>query len=318
MPSVKRLGAACGLILVAAMLAGCAPEPDLAASRDALREVTEEPAPPEAVDEYDATAFPEPIVEAADCTPYLVVTARGTAEPRKKQLLGPVARAIEEARPDEVSRVDLDYPADTEVHEGATLGTRLLVDTLNVQAAACPEQRFVLLGYSQGALVIGDAIAEPETRLVGARVGELTAAAADRVLAVVLYGNPRFVGSDPTGYGDYDPALNGLLPRPPESLTAFEERLRDYCVADDFICQSTLAMEEEGHVAYYDNGMQDDGAAFVISKLAPRAAKSDDKGGDKADEKTDENTRDRASGGASDGAASEAEGDAGDGVETSP
>lgn len=281
-PLPKRIGALCGVVLSVALLAGCAPEPDPTASLESLREVTTDPTPPAAIDEYDAETHPEPVVEARECSNYLVITARGTGEPRKKQLLGPVARAVAEARPDEVSRVDLNYPADTEVLAGATGGARTLIDTLNVQAAACPEQRFVLLGYSQGALIVGDALGAPDTRLVGTKVGELTAEAAERIIAVVLYGNPRFVGSDPTGYGDFAEDINGLLPRPPESLSAYNDRLRDYCVADDFICQSTLEMEESGHVAYYENGMQEDGAAFIIAQLSPRdpAAGSDTRDAD--------------------------------------
>lgn len=263
-------GVAVGAALAAlSVLVGCAPEPDPAATRNALTEVTSEPVAPDVVDEYSASEHPDPIVEPLDCTPYLIVTARGTGEPSRKQLLGPVARAIEEARPDETLRLDLDYPADTEINAGATLGARTLIDTLNVQAEACPEQRTILLGYSQGALVIGDALAAPDARLVGAAVGEVTEAAAERVLAVVLYGNPRFVGADPTGYGTFSPDVNGLLPRPPGSFTPYEGRMRDYCVADDFICQSTLSVEEAGHVAYYDNGMQADGAAYVITRLGP-------------------------------------------------
>lgn len=270
--SCRRVSAGAGLALVAAvLLAGCAPEPDPVAARDALKEVTAEPVAPETVDEYSAAEHPDPIVDPLECSPYLVITARGTGEPKRKQLLGPVARAIESARPDETERLDLDYPADTEINAGATLGARTLIDTLNVQAEACPDQQTILLGYSQGALVIGDALASPEARLVGATVGEVSEAAAERVLAVVLYGNPRFVGSDPTGYGSFSPEVNGLLPRPPGSFTRFEDRMRDYCVADDFICQSTLSLEEAGHVAYYENGMQSDGAAYVITRLGPPA-----------------------------------------------
>lgn len=165
--------------------------------------------------------------------------------------------------------VDLDYPADSEVKLGATRGARLLIDTLNVQSGACPEQRFILLGYSQGALIVGDALSAPGVRLVGADVGELTAAAAERVIAVVLYGDPRFLGEESYDAGDFDPRLHGLLPRPAGTLAAFADRLRDYCVARDIICQSSLDLDEDGHVAYYSNGMQQDGAAFVITRLPP-------------------------------------------------
>lgn len=272
------------MLLLAALLlplAACAPTIDPSEARESLSEVTQDPAEPEAAEEYDAEAHPEPIVEPLECLPYLVVTARGTGEPSRGQLLDPVARAISEARPDEVLRLDLDYAADTDVKEGGTVGARTLVDTLNVQAESCPDQRFVLLGYSQGALVVGDVLAAPDVRLVGQRVGELTPEAAERVLAVVLYGDPRFVGGEPTGVGDFDPELNGILPRPPGSLDAYAERLRDYCVAGDFVCQASLDLDEEPHVEYYSNGMQQDGAAFAITRLDPPSRATEDRSGER-------------------------------------
>ncbi|UOQ58486.1 cutinase family protein [Leucobacter allii] len=262
--AVAALAATC-----AAGLVGCAPGTDPGATRESLTEVTQQPEEPAETDRYDAEAHPEPVVEALDCSPVLVVTARGTGEPSSGQLLSPVARAIAEARPDAVETVDVDYPADTEVQLGGTRGVRTLVDTLDVQAEACPEQEFVLLGYSQGALVIGDALADPAVRLVGAAAGEVDDAAGARIRAIVLYGDPRFVGTEPYNTGDYDPGLNGLLPRPPGSLDAYAERLRDYCVAGDLVCQSSLELDEEPHLAYYENGMQQDGAAFAITRLSP-------------------------------------------------
>lgn len=258
-----------GALAMGPLLSGCAAEPDPEATRESLVEVTEEPSAPGAAEEYDVERRPEPVVEPIDCSPYLVVTVRGTGEPVKGQLLSPVARTIAASRPDEMRRLDLDYPADGEVKEGATVGVRKLIDTLNVQTEACAEQRFVLLGYSQGALVIGDALAAPEARVVGETVGAVTPEAADRVLAVVLYGDPRFIGAEGFNAGDYDPEVNGLLPRAAGDLAAFGERIRDYCVARDFICQSSLDLDESGHVAYFDNGMQQDGAAFAITRLDP-------------------------------------------------
>lgn len=269
MRSRTRIAVALVLCAVAPLLVGCSAPPDAETTRESLTEVTEDPTPPDAAEELDIDVEPEPIVEPLACSDLLVMTARGTGEPTRKQLLGPVTRSIAEARPGATTVIDLDYPADTDVKEGGTVGVRTLIDTLNVQAESCPEQQFVLLGYSQGALIIGDALASPDARLVGATVGELAADAADRVLAVVLYGNPRFVGSEPYDAGTYDPSMNGLLPRPPGSLDAFADRIRDYCVKRDFVCQSSLDLDESGHIAYYDNGMQQDGAAFVITALPP-------------------------------------------------
>lgn len=262
---------AAGLLaaLAGAALVSCAPKPDALETRESLSEATEVPEPSSEPSEYDIEAFPDPIVEPLECTPYLVITARGTGEPPRGQLLSPVARAIEEARPDSVATVDMDYPADTDVNVGGLRGVRWLLDTLNVQAESCPLQRFVLLGYSQGALVIGDALAAPEERIVGAETGELGETAAENIVAVVLYGNPRFVGSEAYDVGSYSPEVDGILPRAEGGLERFADRLRDYCEARDFICQTSFDIDEEGHVSYYENGMQQDGAAFVITLLDP-------------------------------------------------
>lgn len=270
MRSAKRLVAVAGAaLLLAPLMASCASTPDPQTTRDSLTEVTEDPTPAEADTTYDAELHPDPIVEPLECTPYLAITARGTGEPEKRQLLGPVVRAISEARPDEVQQFDLDYPADTDVKEGGTYGARLLIDTLNVQSEACPDQGFILLGYSQGALIIGDALSAPEFRLVGTRVGTVSEEVQDRVLSVLFYGNPRFLGSEEYDAGSYTSWTNGLLPRPQGSLSVYADRMRDYCVSNDFICQRSLELDDDGHIAYYENGMQQDGAAFVISLLPP-------------------------------------------------
>ena len=58
----------------------------------------------------------------------------------------------------------------------------------NCQAAACPDKRFVIAGYSQGAWVVGDS-------LVGGGGGwpsPVDPVYAPKVAAVVMYGDPRF------------------------------------------------------------------------------------------------------------------------------
>lgn len=304
----RALLAAC-LAGVSLLLSACAPGTDPETTRESLTEVTEHPAPVQAAEEYDAEAHPDPLVEPIDCSPYLVITARGTGEPSKGQLVATVAKSVSDARPGEVDTLDLDYPADTDVNEGGTLGARLLVDTLDVQHEACPDQRFVLLGYSQGALVIGDALSDPEARLVGGTVGTIDDGAADAILAIVFFGDPRFVGTEEFNTGGFDPALNGLLPRPVGALEDFADRIRDYCVAGDFVCQSSLDLDEKPHVAYYTNGMPQDGAAFVITRLGPAdpdAAKGS--GERKADpDATEDGAGERAADGASPSAASDAE-----------
>lgn len=271
----RALPAAAALLAGAALLTGCASPPDPVVARESLSSVTEDPAQPEAAEQYDAELHPDPIAEPIDCSPYLVISVRGTGEPHKGQLLGRAASLIEKSRPDQVERISLDYPADTDVKESGTEGARMLIDTLNVQAEACADQRFVLLGYSQGALVIGDALSAPDVRLVGGTVGAVDQTAADRILAIVFFGDPRFVGSEPYNLGDYDAALSGLLPRPAGALSAYADRIADFCVGRDFVCQTNIDLDtgmdldEEGHVEYFDNDMRQEGAEFAIARLDP-------------------------------------------------
>lgn len=268
----RRFWAPIGVVFISAplllSLAACSQVPDAEENIDSLTSVTEAPAPPIAAEEYDIETNPEPLVEAMACTPYLVVTARGTGEPNKGQLLSPVARAVKKALPNEVTVLDLDYPADTDVNEGGTYAARLLLDTLNVQAEACPKQEFALLGYSQGALIIGDALSPLDARLVGSTVGELSEDAQKRILAVVLYGNPRFNGEERYDVGSFDEKLGGILPRTAGSLEPYAERIQDFCVKGDFICQSNMELDEKGHVAYFKNGMQQDGSNYVLAQIA--------------------------------------------------
>lgn len=253
---------------LALTLGACSHVPEPEENIESLTAVTEAPAPPDAAEEYDIQLHPEPIAEPLECSRFLVITARGTGEPNKGQLLSPVGRAISKALPDQVTIFNLDYPADTDVNEGGTLGVRLLLDTLRVQRDACPDQYVALLGYSQGALVIGDALSPPEGRLVGGTVGELSDETAARILAVVLYGNPRFTGTERYDVGTFDVTIGGILPRAEGMLEPFADRIRDFCVAGDFICQNSLDLDETGHVTYFKNGMQQEGADFVLEKFA--------------------------------------------------
>lgn len=262
----RALGAALGLAIPALLLAGCSSQPDPEQTRSSLKDVTDRPAATDESDQYDATKHQDPVVESLPCSNDLLITARGTAEPPRNQLLTPVAKTIAKSLVNSQT-VDLDYPADTDVKLGGTAGVRMLIDTLNLQAQACPDQRFVLLGYSQGAFVVGDALSAPDARLVGEKAGEVDPAAADRVVAVVLYGNPRFDGTEGYDAGDYEPSINGILPRPVGALTGYHDRIRDYCVDQDFVCQGTTQIDEKAHVAYYSNGMQAEGAAFAIERF---------------------------------------------------
>jgi hypothetical protein len=128
----------------------------------------------------------------------------------------------------------------------------------------------VLLGWSQGAQVIGDTLDRPEHRLAARDAPALSPAAAARIAAIVLYGNPRFTAAQPYNAGTFAPDLEGTDPRPPGALSHYDDRIRDYCARDDLACQAGPNSTVDGHTSYFTNTMRADGTAFVLDQLTAR------------------------------------------------
>lgn len=301
--TARTVFAAVAGLSLALSLAACAQAPDPQETKESIADLSAEADSTELSDaeqKFSVAEHPEPIVDPLMCTPHLILTVRGTSEPAKNQLVSPVARAITQALPrDSAQTVDIAYPASGDMGASGAEGVRRLVDTLNQQAERCPLQRIVVLAYSQGAMVAGDALESPADRAVGRASGEVSDAANRQIEAVVLYADPRFRGSAPYNAGDFSPEANGLLARAEDALAPYADRLRSFCVADDFICQGG-SFNETGHVQYYSNGMQADGAEFVIDILRKSGAL------DATPDRT--RTADRDSGGGDSGG-----GDSGDG-----
>lgn len=100
----------------------------------------------------DSRAYPQP----DGCAEVRVVTVRGTLEPQfGSLLLTPLGGRIAQESGRRTTVTELEYPAST-APDSAVRGVENLTALLNETAAACPDQRLVLLGYSQGARVIGN------------------------------------------------------------------------------------------------------------------------------------------------------------------
>jgi hypothetical protein len=96
----------------------------------------------------------------------------------------------------------------------------------------------VLLGYSQGAIVVGDALAG------------FDAADSAKVRAVVMFGDPRFNSAEPYNEGSFGQPSRGLNPRRTGELAAFNERIQNYCNGGDLVCQGSRNSGGDGHLAY--------------------------------------------------------------------
>ncbi|VVJ18249.1 Cutinase [Amycolatopsis camponoti] len=191
-----------------------------------------------------------PAASAAPCTDIDVPVARGTFEPGTLGLIvgDPVYQAVQnQLRPRSLSGYRVDYPADLGEPASVQKGNTDLVNHVRAQAAACPQQRFVLVGYSQGANVVDNSLGVSSDGAVvgGPIVATIPAELAPRIAAVLLFGNPiRAIGRQVTG--------------------PYQSRTKDYCADGDPVCQPGGA-NFLAHLSYGGNAA--DAAAFAASKV---------------------------------------------------
>jgi cutinase len=165
------------------------------------------------------------------CAAVDIVVARGTGESGYlgAQVGDPLYAQLRQTLSVSSTAYRVNYPATLAVSSPGA-GVRNLVAHLSEQAAACPNQRFVVVGYSQGAFVVQDALGAgirlPGTTTVAARP-------ASRIAAVLLFGDPiRLLGR----------AVHG----------PWAGRIDDVCATGDPICQLG-GLNPAAHVRYaYD------------------------------------------------------------------
>ena len=164
---------------------------------------------------------------AATCANIDVVVARGTFETGTLGTIvgDPVYAALQSALAGEsTSSYPVNYPASLDVFSNpnsATRGNTDLVNHVTSQAAACPSQRFILVGYSQGANVVDNSIGiSSDGALVGGPISEtIPSSIQPRIAAILLFGNPiRAQGKSVTGI--------------------YASRTDDLCASGDPVCQS--------------------------------------------------------------------------------
>jgi cutinase len=158
----------------------------------------------------------------AACPNVEIVTARGTGDAQAGAMgLAGLNQGIAGQVPN-TPIYQVVYPASADFLNSANVGTQDALAHMRAKAGACPNTRFFLTGYSQGAMVMTGALQ---------KIGDLT----PRVIGGVFYGNPYYKGSSPTAAGP-DMAATGIIPTgiPP----SWGGKVRDYCVDGDTVCGS--------------------------------------------------------------------------------
>ncbi|MFE7797316.1 cutinase family protein [Nocardia sp. NPDC057440] len=147
-----------------------------------------------------------------------VIVARGTHEPGfLGSVIGdPLYDTLLQALPVSAGAYRVNYPADLLDPTSLSRGTQDMTDRVIHQSAVCPDQRFILVGYSQGAVVVHGVLGTGiVTTLPG--IYPLPGDLQWKVSAVLLFGDPlRLIGWSVPGH--------------------FGWRTANYCAGGDPIC----------------------------------------------------------------------------------
>ncbi|KAF6811846.1 Acetylxylan esterase 1 [Colletotrichum musicola] len=137
-----------------------------------------------------------------------IIVARGTNEPPGSGLIESVAHGVAAAVPDS-QIAPLDYPAAFDNYSASVAaGVDSLKTELAEYSSRCPQSKVALMGFSQGAHVIGDTLcgsvgAEPLLLQFNATLKPMSSSVIDQnVIAVIFFGDPTHKASAPWNRGN--------------------------------------------------------------------------------------------------------------------
>ncbi|WP_203830284.1 cutinase family protein [Actinoplanes palleronii] len=185
---------------------------------------------------------------AAGCPAVQIFVTRASTEAPGTGIIGSLATAVTRGSTQKIAVEATDYPALLNPYQpSVAAGTRALTEQLTGEVAACPGTKIVMMGYSQGAHVIGDVLAGTGRAAGFTRFAAVSTAITDHVAAVVLMGDPRFVPGKSFNAGTS--RTKGLFARgAANSLDAFAARTRSFCDTGDTFCASGASIAV--HLSY--------------------------------------------------------------------
>lgn len=202
------------------------------------------------------------------CADYVLVSSRGTFEPQGPSVgfrgaISTTLRTVSKGK-----EYDTIYPAAPTLNrESENIGSKNIQNYITKGLKSCPQQKYVLLGYSQGATVT----------LLALRA-LLSPEAQEAIRAIVLIGNPYQVKNqaftvDENG-GSSTRANDGvLLPLEPSlgnlDLWTKSDKVINVCYTDDIVCNG--AGNKNGfktHLLYGSSKeVQNRLSEFIVSKV---------------------------------------------------
>ncbi|KAF8151720.1 cutinase [Crassisporium funariophilum] len=199
------------------------------------------------------------------CAAVHIIAARASTELPGAGIIGALVQQVQRNSRQTVSTSNVDYPALLAPYASSSAtGTAATKTLLTNQANRCPDQKIVLVGYSQGAHIIGDAVAGGGGGTLGAQTAPVPANIANRVVAIVQMGDPRHVRGK--SYNRGTSFNQGLFPRlsSQEYSATLQPRILNFCDFGDTFCDSGI--DTITHLTYLTR-YQTTAANFIITQI---------------------------------------------------
>jgi hypothetical protein len=207
------------------------------------------------------------VPSSGGCAQVSIITARASTEAAGEGITGALVTQVVNASTQTVSRAAVSYPATLNNYANSSLqGINALKTQLTNLVNSCPNTKVVLMGYSQGAHVVGDVLGGGQGGSLGATTAPVASSISSHVVAVATFGDPRHVASGPN-FNAGTSTRNGRFPRSAaqvSALNAFSPRIRSWCDRNDTFCAGGFSTNV--HLTYLDR-YQNAAASFVLNLI---------------------------------------------------
>ncbi len=200
------------------------------------------------------------------------IVARASTEKEGTGVIGALAEEVQKGVKATVAIRAVKYPAALTPYEPSVVkGDEAIKAELEEEVAKCPGQKILLLGYSQGAQIVGDVLGGGggNAKYLGEGDGKESPPAAksatEKVVGVIQYGDPRRIPNQSFDVGT-DVKAEGIFPRKQNQLlTAFAPDIQSYCDNGDPFCAKGDDLEAHlDYVEKYDKTAD----KFLIGRLS--------------------------------------------------
>lgn len=209
------------------------------------------------------------VFSGSGCAQVNIIVARASTEAQGQGITGNLASQVQSASAQTVSTEAVVYPATLNNYASSeSQGVQNAKQELSTAVSSCPNQKQVLMGYSQGANVVLDVVTGNAEVRPSTVVGPASSSDLSHVVAIVGFGDPGNVINQAWDVGT-DTTRNGIFPRSSTQLQALTNfgagtNTRSWCDTGDNFCASGNNLNT--HLTYL-NRYQNAAADFVLGRI---------------------------------------------------